>query len=119
MQHYFFFQEPSLTTTNGGPRAIFQCNYLAKFLQIIDEFFYVQLHLGFGGPHHPDLAGAGALVRVLPGEFNTRSEKNKKFLSSIAFSSIQSYVTRHLHLSPRFRHRTNADGKLLLPQGIK
>ena len=63
------------------------------------NFFYVQLHLGFGGAHHPDLAGAGALVRVLPGEFNLRSEKNKKFLSSIAFSSIQSYVTRHLHLS--------------------
>ena len=66
----FYFQEPSLTTTNGGPRAIFQCNYLAKFLQNIDEFFYVQLHLGFGGAHHPDLAGAWALVRVLPGEFN-------------------------------------------------
>ena len=43
----FFFQEPSLTTTNGGPRAIFQCNYLAKFLQNIDEFFLCSATSGF------------------------------------------------------------------------
>ena len=74
MESHFLFQEPSLTITNGDPRATFQFSYFTEFLANTSSVkFDAQLHLGCGGTHHAALAGSEALVRVLPGESYVRS----------------------------------------------